>query len=514
MGTVSTGRARRGRRRAQEGEAAEAKPRSLRYRHLVNPFPPVRLFSDDQVESIHRTALKVLEELGIKMLLPEARALVAAAGGKEKDEVLQIDRGLVEQALKTAPSTFTVAGADEETTVTLGGANVIFAPVGGPPHASDMDGGRRPGTIADFENFVRLVESYDVLHIQTPLVEAQDVPVALRHLAFLDAQVRLCRKPPFYYSRGSAQVRDCYEIIKIARGLDQEAFEARPWIYTIINTNSPRQLDIPMLSGIIDAARAGQASIITPFTLSGAMAPITVPGALVLQHAEFLAGLVVAQLAKPGAPVAYGAFTSNVDMKSGAPAFGTPEYVHAAFGAGQLARHVDLPWRSSVATAANTVDAQAAYESQMSLWGALFGGANIFMHGAGWLEGGLTASFEKFIVDIEALQMMAEVLQPRPMEEGDLAYDAIAEVEAGGHFFGASHTMSRYQTAFYEPLVSDWSNFGRWEETGSKTAMERAHEVMKETLANYQAPPLDEGRKEALADFVARRTREGGAPID
>ncbi|GAB5468250.1 MAG: trimethylamine methyltransferase family protein [Rhodospirillales bacterium] len=509
-------RQRRGRRRGEDRSADDGPTkRQQSYRHLVNPFPPVRLFSDDQVEAIHRTALKVLQELGIKMLLPEARELVTAAGAVERDdEVVCFDEGMVQQALDSAPSSIALAGAQPETEVVFGGKNVIFAPVAGPPHASDLEGGRRPGTLADYENFVRLAESFDVLHVLTPCVEPQDVPVNLRHLAFSSAQLRLSRKPPFIYARGSGQIGDSFEAIRLARGLDRAAFEARPWTYTVINTNSPRQLDRPMLGGILDMARAGQISIITPFTLAGAMAPITIPGALVQQHAEFLAGLVVAQTVKAGAPVVYGAFTSNVDMKTGAPAFGTPEYVHAAFGTGQLARHLNLPWRSSVANAANGVDAQAAYESQMSLWSAVFGGANIFLHSAGWLEGGLTASFEKFIVDVEALQMMAEVMQPRSLDAGELAFDAIAEVETGGHYFGATHTMSRYQEAFYEPLVSDWSNHGTWLEQGSQSTAQRANATLRATLERFEPPQLDPDRAEALADFVARRTSEGGAPIE
>jgi len=505
--------ARRGKRR-ERTHAAAAGLRSERYRHLTNPFPPMVLFSDDRVEAIHQSALRVLEELGIVMLLPEARTLLAAAGASVDGALVRFDRGLVEQALATAPKRFVLRGAGAESGATFAPASVVFGPVGGAPHASDLQGGRRPGSLEDFKNFLRLAESFAVLHIITPMVEPQDVPVNLRHLAMMEWQMRLTTKPPFVYARGAQQVRDSLQTIRLARGLDEDAFAARPHAWTVINTNSPRQLDRPMLSGILDFARAGQISVITPFTLSGAMAPITIPGALVLQHAEFLAGLVVAQTARPGAPVVYGAFTSNVDMRSGSPAFGTPEYVHACFGAGQLARHLGLPWRSSLATTANTVDAQAAYETQMSLWGAVLGGANLFMHSAGWMEGGLTASFEKFVVDVECLQMMAEIMQPRAAEAEDLAFEAIAAVESGGHFFAAQHTMARYQSAFYEPLVSDRSNFGRWQETGSSTAMQRAAGVVEGTLAAYAAPPLDAAAGAAMEDFLERRRREGGAPTD
>jgi trimethylamine--corrinoid protein Co-methyltransferase len=252
--------------------------------------------------------------------------------------------------------------------------------------------------------------------------------------------------------------------------------------------------------------------IITPFTLAGAMAPITIPGALTLAHAEALFGITLSQLVRRGAPVMYGSFTSNVDMKSGSPAFGTPEYAKAAFGAGQLARRIGVPWRCSSATAANAPDAQAAYESQMSLWGALLGGCHFVLHAAGWLEGGLTASYEKFILDVEMLQMFAELFQPVAASADEIGIEAVAEVGPGGHFFAAAHTMQRYRDASYAPLISDWRNYGVWSEAGGKTATERACAVWRATLASFQPPPIDAAVQDALNSFVERRRREGGAP--
>jgi trimethylamine--corrinoid protein Co-methyltransferase len=322
----------------------------------------------------------------------------------------------------------------------------------------------------------------------------------------------LSEKAPFIFSRGSQQIADCFELIRIAHQVSAEEFKQKPYVWTVINTNSPLQLDIPMAEGIIDFAEAGQVLIITPFTLAGAMAPVTITGALTLAHAEALAGITLAQSVRPGTPILYGSFTSNVDMKSGSPAFGTPEYVKAAFGAGQLARYIKVPWRSSSATASNTPDAQAAYEAQMSLWGALMGGANFMLHAAGWVEGGLSTSYEKFIMDIEMLQMFAEMFQPVGAEASDMALDAIAEVGYGGHFFACAHTMERYRTAFYTPLISDWRNYGTWENDGAKTATERANAVYQETLARYVAPERDPGVVEAMNAFVDRRTAAGGAP--
>ena len=242
------------------------------------------------------------------------------------------------------------------------------------------------------------------------------------------------------------------------------------------------------------------------------MAPATLAGALALQNAEALGVIAFAQLVREGAPVLYGGFTSNVDMKSGAPAFGTPEYVRAAMAGGQLARRYNLPYRSSNACAADAVDAQAAYESEMSIWGAVMGGAHLLKHGAGWMEGGLVASFEKLVVDAEMLQMMAEFLQPIVVDEDTLGLSAIAEVGPGGHFFGAAHTLARYETAFYAPILSDWRNFENWRLAGAKDTAQRANEIWKQLLAEYQQPPLDPAIDEALRDFVAMRKAQGGVP--
>lgn len=501
-------------RRSQKKSAASQ--RQVDYRHLKNPLIKQPVFSDDRVEAIHETALRVIEELGIRVLNDEARQYFKAAGARvdESTQMVNIDRVMVAQALESAPSEFVLHGATPESDVILGGDNIAFVSVGGPPHISDLDRGKRNGTLEDTRNIIKLSQHFDVMHIQSPNVEPQDIPLHLRHLHTTESQLTLSHKPFFIFSRGKSQVCDAFAMTRIARGLSEEEFQQKAWCYTVINTNSPRQLDVPMCQGIMDFARAGQVSVITPFTLAGAMAPVTMPGALVLQHAEAMAGITLAQIVNPGAPVVYGSFTSNVDMKSGSPAFGTPEFVQAAFGAGQLARHIKLPWRGSAATASNAPDEQSVYEFLMSAWGSILGGVNMMIHSAGWLEGGLTASMEKFILDIEMLQTFAEIFQPLKSTDAELAFDAIASVEPGSHFFGCEHTMERYQTAFYEPLVSDWSNFGQWTDNGSLTATQRANQIWKKILNDFQAPAIDEAIYDEIQAFVQRRTAEGGAPVD
>jgi len=487
--------------------------RNVNYSQLVNPFTFQQAMSADRIEAIHDTALRVVEELGIRVLNKEARERFKNAGAEldEESYLIKIDRQLVANALDAAPSEFVIGGACDEKRVTMGGRHVNFVSVGGPPHISDLDRGKRNGTLHDTRNIIKLSEHFDVIHMQSPNVEPQDVPLQVRHLQTTESQLTLSQKPPFIFSRGTPQVRDGFALMRIARGLSEEQFRQKPYCYTVINTNSPRQLDVPMCQGIMDFADAGQVSVITPFTLSGAMAPVTMPGALVLQHAEALAGITLAQISRPGAPVIYGSFTSNVDMKSGSPAFGTPEFIRAAFGAGQLARHIGIPWRGSAATASNVPDEQSVYEFLNSTWASLLGGTNMLIHAAGWLEGGLTASMEKYILDIEMLQTFAEAFQPLKSDDAELAFNAIKSVEPGGHFFGCDHTMERYQTAFYQPLVSDWSNYGAWEESGSLTATQRANGIWKKILAEFEAPKMDQGVYEEIQSFVERRTSEGGA---
>ncbi|MGV3550757.1 trimethylamine methyltransferase family protein [Rhizobium sp.] len=500
-------------RRNRSGDDRTQTVRKTDYRNLKNSFLPQPVFSEDEVANIHETALRVLEELGIKVLLPDARAFFRQAGAIVDDDTLmvRIGRDIVTSALASAPRSITARSGSPSRDLTFELGNLMFLAGSGAPNVTDLDRGRRAGSLADFQALTKIVQSFDVLHMQGPYVEAQDVDVKYRHYAVSRTQLTLSDKVPFVYARGTPQAEDAFEMMRLARGVSHDEFRDNAFCYTVINTNSPRQLDIPMAQGIIDFARAGQISVITPFCLAGAMAPITVAGALTLQHAEALAGIALAQIVRPGAPVVYGSFSSNVDMKSGAPAFGTPEHVKATMGAGQLARLTGLPWRSGGGSASNVSDAQAAHETQFALWGSVLAGATLCIHAAGWMEGGLSVSYEKLITDIEALQTVAELFQPTPGDAEAIGYDAIAEVQPGGHFFAAAHTMARYRTAFYQPLVADLSNFGNWTESGSKTATERANGIWKRVVDEYK--PIERAGEigEVLDTFISRRMSEGGA---
>ncbi len=505
-----------GRRRRRGGERAahEAAPPPAQ---PTLPFPPLDLVSKDQLESIHRAALVVLQEIGVDFLHDEARAMLKEAGADvdPASKRVRFDPALVESRIGLAPRTFTLHARNAARNVAIGGRNVAFGSVGSAPNSADRAGGRRPGAIADYRNFIRLGQTLDPIHFWGGYpVEPIDVHPSVRHLDALFDMLTLSDKPIHAYSLGRERNLDAIEMIKIARGIDDATLEREPSLFTVINSSSPLRLDTPMLEGVIQMARRNQVVVLTPFTLAGAMAPVTLAGALVEQHAEALAGLAFAQTVRPGAPFIYGGFTSNVDMKSGAPAFGTPEYMKTAIVGGQLARRLGLPYRSSNANAANTLDAQAAYESVFSLWGAIMGGVNFVMHGAGWMEGGLHASFEKMVLDADLLAMVAEFLKPLRVDEAELALDAIREVGPGGHFFGAEHTQSRYRTAFFAPMLSDWRNYETWREAGSPTAADAAERIVAERLAAYAPPPFEPERREALEAFVARRKAEGGAPTD
>jgi len=504
----------RSRRRGRGKSEAAAPRRDVNYRQLRNPFPLMNVFSEDEAANMHATALEMLETLGMKTLLPEARKLFEQGGARMgADDMVYIGREMVEAALRTAPKSIHCRAGTESRDVLLELGTIAFQPGAGAPHATDLKRGRRPGSASDFNDYTRIAHHYDVFQMMSPSVEPQDVPTHLRHYFTTRVQMALTDKFPFLFARGTPQTLDNFEMLRIARGLSEDAFHAGVHAYTIINTNSPRTLDIPMAQGLIDFARAGQLSIVTPFTLMGAMAPITVAGAITLSHAECLAAITLTQLANPGAPVCYGTFTSNVDMKSGAPAFGTPTHFQASLAAGQMARMLGLPWRSAAGSASNLNDVQAANENQLGLWGCLLAGATVIIHSAGWLEGGLTVSYEKIVTDVEVLNMVAELCHGNKAGPDEIGLaNALAHVQPSGHFFAAPQTMERYNTEFYEPVVHDYANFGTWTERGARDATTRATDVWETILAEPEAMMTPPDRMAALEDFIARRTAEGGAP--
>ncbi len=421
---------------------------------------------------------------------------------------MRLDRaGVLEQVAK-APASTSVRGRNPERRAEIGGGSMIIAAVGGPPFVSDIER-RRAGNLEDMRAFLKLTQMLNVIHIEGGCsVEPTDLPAETRHLDFYFACCELTDKPWKPLSVGRHKARDAIEMAKILLAEDEDSLAADPVFFVNTNTNTPLVLDAEIAQGVIEFARAGQPICVTPFALSGAMAPTTIAGALALQNAETLAACALVQLVRPGCPYIYGSFTCNVDMRTGSPAFGTPEYTLAAQASGQLARHYRLPWRSSNANTSNAPDAQAAYESQMSIWGAITGHAGVLNQGAGWLEGGLVASYEKLILDVEMLQMMRVWSEGITVDDAAMGIEAVLEVGPGGHFFGAAHTLERYESAFYRPLVSDWRNFESWEEAGAKTTAERANALWKQLLRDYEQPPLDPSVAEALEAYVARRKKE------
>ncbi len=484
---------------------------------VINRFAPIEALCAEEVEQIHAASLNVLERLGVEILDPETCEMLVKSGGgtRRGDNQIAIDRGFVEQSIATARPTFTVHARNPENNLEFGSRRINFATVGSPPHASDMDEGRRTGNQRDYRKFLRLAQRLNIIHLCGGYpVEPVDVHVSVRHLECLRDFVILTDKVFHAYSLGRRQIADALQIVKCARGIDDDQLDREPSLLTVVNSNSPLRFDANMARGIIDMSRRNQVVVLTPFTLSGAMAPVTLAGALVQQNAEVLAGLAISQTARAGAPFVYGGFTSNVDMRSGAPAFGTPEYMKAALASGQMARRYSLPFRSSNTNASNCVDAQSAYESVFSLWGAVNGHAHVLLHSAGWLEGGLTASFEKFVLDADLLQMVAQYMKPIRVSDEEIGIEAMEEAGHGGHFFGTQHTQSRYRSAFYEPLLSDWRNFETWSEAGSPQTIEHANRMYKRLLAEYEPPYLDPDLRGRLDEFVDKRIAEGGVVTD
>ena len=485
--------------------------RQLPWRQVSNQHGTLPVLDADGIETIHQASLRVLEELGIELWSEQARELFRSAGAIVEGETVRIGRDIVEAALSTAPADFTLTSRNPAKQLHIGGANVAFGLVAGPPSVHDEVAGRRAANMGDYENFIRLAHYFNAVHIiGNQVASPLELPANTRHLDAYRANLTLSDLSYHCLSIGRGRALDGIEMMAISRGVTPEEMVDSPGVTTIININSPRRFDEEMAHGLMAMSEFGQPVSVTPFTLMGAMTPVTLGAALTQQNAEALFGIALTQLTRPGAPVMYGAFTSNVDMRTGAPAFGTPEQAKANVASGQLARHYQLPYRASNSSASNVVDAQAAYETQMSLWGCVLGGANLIYHAAGWMEGGLQASYEKLVLDVEMLQQMMEFLTPIKLSDDELAFDAMARVPTGGHFFGDDHTLDRYEHAFYEPLLSNWQNHESWVESGSLNATQRATRVWQHALDDYAEPGLDAEISERLDAFVARRKEEIG----
>ena len=516
--------AQQARRRRAGGRAANLDRRSqqlfkqMPWRVPKNTDRPTEPIDGEAVERIHDAAMRVLEEVGIEFLNDEACALFAEAGCKVVGTNVKMGRDWVMEMIGRAPASFTLTPRNEARRLTIGDGHIVFGNVSSPPNYMDLELGRKvTGTRAQNRNLLKLTQYFNCIHFAGGYpVEPVDLHPSIRHLDVLFDKLTLTDKVMHAYSLGRERIEDVMEMVKIAGGLSEEEFRATPRMYTNINSTSPLKHDQPMIDGCLRMVRRGQAVVVAPFTLAGAMAPVTMAGAVVLSIAEALSAIALFQYVAPGAPCVLGTFTSNVDMKTGAPAFGTPEYMRATQMTGQMARFYGLPMRASGVCAANVPDGQAMWETSNSLWSAIQSGTHMVYHAAGWLEGGLIACPEKFIMDCEVLQMIQRYLEPEVVATGpdELAVDVIRDVGPNGHYFGIQHTQDRYETAFYQPFVSDWSNYEAFEANGAVWTAERAHHLFKAIVNEFEAPPLDEARRDALADFVARRKAEGGAPTD
>ncbi len=501
----------RKRRKRRPAPASATIPQMPRMQ-LRSPFQALRPLSEEQLEDIHVASMRLLEEQGIEVMGELALQKFRDAGAAVSNKgIVRMERELVMQTISSAPESFSLEPRNKENAIICGGDAINFGLVSGPPNVHDCVNGRRAGNIEDYKKLIRLGQHFNVISFfGNQALAPTDLAVNTRHLDTTYYNLVLADKAMLATGIGGGRARDAVELNAIAKGMSLDEIQHVPSVMTNININSPRKLDDSMAYGAMQMAMLGQPTVVTPFTLMGAMTPATMAGALVQQNAEALLGIALVQLTRPGAPVVYGAFTSNVDMRSGSPAFGTPENALANIASGQLARRYKLPYRTSACNASNTTDSQATWETQMSLWSAVMGHGNLIYHAAGWLEGGLVASFEKLVQDCEMLQHMSKMLQPITITLDEIGLDAMEEVGPGGHFFGCDHTMQRFKSAFYEPILSDWQNHENWQLAGAKDATTRATEVWQKALNEYEEPAIDPAVKEALADYVANKKESMG----
>ncbi|MFT6639764.1 MAG: trimethylamine--corrinoid protein Co-methyltransferase [Flavobacteriaceae bacterium] len=496
----------RPRKRARRSNPKDSRIPQLPSQQLRNPMGPLEPLDEEQIELLHTVSLEILEDQGIEVMGQQALELFRNAGAEvDQAGIVRMDRGLVIETVAKAPGPFSITPRNEARAIYCGDNAINFGLVSGPPNVHDCVNGRRAGNMADYEKIIKLGQHFNVLtFFGNQAIAPTDLPANNRHLDTLYSNLTHSDKPFAATGIGAGRALDAITMCAISLGKSIVDMTQQTSVMTNININSPRKLDDSMAYGAMQMALLGQAVSVTPFTLMGAMTPATMAGALAQQNAEALLGVCLIQLTRSGAPVIYGGFTSNVDMRSGAPAFGTPENSLANMAGGQLARRYGLPYRTSGCNASNTVDGQAVWETQMSLWSAVMGHGNLVYHAAGWLEGGLVASFEKLVMDCEMIQHMSHMLKPVKITREEIGVEAMAEVGPGGHFFGCDHTMQRFKDAFYQPFLSDWQNHESWVLSGAENATQRATKIWQKALAEYEAPAVDPAITEELQDHVAR----------
>jgi trimethylamine--corrinoid protein Co-methyltransferase len=476
---------------------------------LTNTLPRYEILDEAALQELERGWRRIVSELGIEFLHDDAIQYLKDAGQEVDGQLVKFDPDWILEQVAKAPAEFTLQARNPERSVQIGGNNMVFSAVYGCPFVREgLE--RRNATYNDFQNLVKLSQSFPQLDSPGGTIcEPDDVPLDSRHLDMVFALMTLSDKPFMGSVTSAPNAVDTISMAEMVFGKD--SLDKTPAIISLINVNSPLRYDDRMLGALIEYAKRGQATIVTPFLLMGAMSPVSVPATLAQQLAEAFAGIALVQTIRPGCPVVFGSFLSNTDMQSGSPSFGTPESAVGLLCTGQIARHYNLPFRGGGAlTSSQVVDAQAGYESMMSLWPTFLAGTNFVMHTAGWLESALVSCYEKFITDVECLRMMYEVFKPLEINEETLAYSAHQEVGQGGHFLGAVHTLERFRECFYRPLVSSTENYERWKRNGGNDTAARATEVWRKTLEEYEQPPMDEELVAELKAFVDRRRTELG----